>query len=104
MLGHLSETVAHAVWADIFAWGGGIGLAILFFLAAFFSPVAKKDFFYGGVICLLAVAIYGYGTRVATAICVAKENAVVVKVDKIVAKTKTPAYRRAADPYNKRSN
>jgi hypothetical protein len=100
----LVSAAAHAVWTDVWSWGIGIGLIICFSLAAWFSPVFKKDFVYAALIVGVLLAAYGYGTHVEAAICSAKEAAVTAKVDKIVAATKTPAARKKADPYNTKHN
>lgn len=92
--------VFSAIWTLVWTWGLGIGLIILLLAAAYFSPIAKKDFVYAAIGVAVFMFAYGYGQRNEDALCKAKEAAVTKKVDIIVAKTKTKAYRHRKDPYD----
>lgn len=108
MLSNLTADAASGVfstiWTLVWTWGLGVGLIILLLAASYFSPIAKKDFFYAAVVVAVGMVVYGYGIRNEDALCKAREAAVTKKVDAVVAKTKTPAYRKRKDPYDNPRN
>lgn len=96
--------VFHALWTLVWTWGLGVGLIVLLLLAAWFSPFFKKDLVYAAVVVAVALVVYGYGQHNDEILCRAREAAVEKKVNAIVAKTKTPAYRKRRDPYDSPRN
>jgi len=64
-----------AIWGEVWHWGLGIGLIILFTAAAFFSPIGKQAFAGAAfaVFCLLVA--YGFGQKDRAAICEAQVKA-----------------------------
>lgn len=103
MLHFALSTIFVGLWTEIFHWGLGIGLIILFGLAAYFSPIAKPLF----VACAVAVAAFlgGYtvGTHDADVKCTARAAAVDKAVANVVKKTTTKKARAKVDPYDQRT-
>lgn len=52
------------VWAEVWRFGIGLGLIIVFLAAAYFSPILKKDFVYAAVVVAVLLASFTYGVRI----------------------------------------
>jgi hypothetical protein len=94
------DSLFDGLWDMIWKEGLGIGLIICFLLAAWFSPVFKKDFFYAAVITGVLLVVFNFGIKSESKHTVAQEKVVNTTVDNAVKRSKTPAVRRAKDPWD----
>lgn len=81
---HIASGLFHAVWNEIWKWGAGIGLIILFLAAAYLSPFAKQWFVFAAVVVAAALFIYGAGIKDEKVVCADKTKYVYIR-------THTPA-------------
>ena len=51
------------LWGEVWRFGIGIGLIILCLVAAYFSPILKKDFLYAAAVIAAFVIAFGYGVN-----------------------------------------
>ena len=83
-----------AVWANVWHWGLGIGLIILFIAATFFSPIGKQFFAAAAAATFVLLVVYGIGQRDESAVCDAKVKVIYLRAHpKITKRNIAPNWR-----------
>ena len=101
-----SSGLVSAVGHEVFHWGLGIGLIIIFCLLAFFSPVNKKYFVAGAVISAILLFTYSYGHHDEATVCEAKVKKIYLEAHPLLTSKNTarnwkllPSWNPAASPH-----
>ena len=96
------EWIFAGLWTEIWKAGLGVGLVILLLIAAYFSPIGKKDFIYAAIIVAVALLLYMRGIHDQSARCVAQQKVVTEQVTAAVKTAHTKKALHARDPFNNR--
>src|SRR5208282_2786787 len=69
-----------AVWAEVWHWGLGIGLIIIFIAATFLSPIGKQFFAAAAGFVFILLVVYGISEKAADAVCEARIKAIYLEL------------------------
>src|SRR5579863_2730450 len=104
MISFTIQSFFAGTWDLIWHQGLGIGLIICFVLAAYFSPVFKKDLLYCAFIVGAFLLAEDIGTHDEAKHVAAQEQVVDKKVTAVVKKAKSPKTQASHDPWNSPNN
>ncbi len=91
-------------WDLIWHQGLGIELIICFLLAAYFSPIWRRDFFYAAIIVGVFLLAEDIGIHDEAKHVAAQEQVVDKKITSVVKKAKSSKVQKSNDPWNSPSN
>lgn len=98
------EWMLAGLWAEIWKWGLGVALIILFLAAAYFIPIGKRYFVEAAVIVAVAMFVYTKGVYDQHLRCAAQQKIVYRQVTAAVTYAKSRRALHARDPYNSPRN
>lgn len=89
-----------SVWSEVWHWGLFAGLAILFGVAAVFSPAFKKELAGLSLLCVCILFIYSFGHHDEAVVCDAKVKKIYLEAHPLLTSKNTAKNWKISPSWN----
>ncbi len=104
MISFAIQSFFAGTWSLIWHQGLGIGIIICLLLAAYFSPLWKRDFFWAAIVVGAFLLAEDLGIHDEAKHVAAQEQVLDKKINTVVKKAKSPKVQASHDPWNSPNN